>query len=495
MLKHSIDDWMNIIKVANPPAQRMFEQWYNSPAYIENTEIRNSARTILENWSTNEGSFTPQKEDYERDKWDRFFIHLDIHNSARGQRREEGGNIRTRRFANHAFISAGYTTITFMDGIKDAWNLSWQVQTIFTPTMDADNPGRLEENISPPQQHRGWPGPDNDYENDLGLANEIRRGKFTIQGAQYLSLQIRGTMVNENFKRPVYFCTGWHDMMTIVEQGNLSDFTTEMCNSSFIAISESGAKTENQSEGVNICVSPAPSDSTNGDLIVVGLMNFGSCKPLEYIRSPGGMIDFGSYTFITNILGGMDEEMVERYLENANEQQTDEDGMVQHDLVNDFIYGVLYDKFDDTGSPYNEIMRPAGDPISEPTSGMRAQIHKIKTIYETRSYDCFVNQWKKFGINWQEEDTDNFKILAWVLTEWPGKMDQVWRDSINATEIMPDEVANAIDYPIIMSEASYNRLIEIHNELSCNDTFDAPPYTDRPVRQSDYTLLSAATSA
>ena len=60
---------------------------------------------------------------------------------------------------------------------------------------------------------------------------------------------------------------------------------------------------------------------------------------------------------------------------------------------------------------------------------------------------------------------------------------------------MPDEVANAIDYPIIMSEASYNRLIEIHNELSCNDTFDAPPYTDRPVRQSDYTLLSAATSA
>ena len=73
MLNLSIDKWMKVIKVENPPAQRLMEQWYNSSAYRNNIEIRDRVRNLLVEWSDGQ----PRQEEYERDALDRYFIHMD----------------------------------------------------------------------------------------------------------------------------------------------------------------------------------------------------------------------------------------------------------------------------------------------------------------------------------------------------------------------------------------------------------------------------------
>ena len=49
-----------------------------------------------------------------------------------------------------------------------------------------------------------------------------------------------------------------------------------------------------------------------------------------------------------------------------------------------------------------------------------------------------------------------------------------------ASDIRPNEVHTVFSGrpSQYMSEEDYNRLIEIHNELSCNERFNAPPYAD-----------------
>ena len=69
---------VNGVKIGDltPKEQKIMEQWYQSPAYRENIELREKARNILSNMVAFGGK-QMSKKSYEKDIWDRYLIHIE----------------------------------------------------------------------------------------------------------------------------------------------------------------------------------------------------------------------------------------------------------------------------------------------------------------------------------------------------------------------------------------------------------------------------------
>ena len=457
MLNLSIDKWMKVIKVENPPAQRLMEQWYNSSAYRNNIEIRDRVRNLLVEWSDGQ----PRQEEYEREVFDRFFIHMDKHNIEYGSNRASQGTLD-----DVETIKAAYTSITFMAGLDAIYEgVEFEVTTIYTAEQDME--GDLRDKYDSPvyddvvhqNVERGYPG-------------------YAMKGLQYLSLQIRCSQVNTNFKRPVYFTSGWHDLITLGELSTQSDFGDAICQQSYLALSEHGAKNEAQSssDGTGFCLNPNPNDRriTNADFIAILHMTFGAANPNNMDTSQ-------VMNFPINIIGNAPENLVERYLEHVDQQQVT-DIMGQGEVVthsfNDYFRDLCDEHFTYEESPYFDIIERGNTPnrrIPPPSQSNMWTYLKVFMKLRDGPQKLFDEQWDKFGINMKgnAELLASFDFIKEISEKWGMYHEPPIDENEHVSTIAPNPILRMFHFPQEAgSKENWEALKQIHMEYSDGRVYD-----------------------
>jgi len=422
MLNHSTDNWINIIKVEFPNETRYIDEWYASPAYKENVDIRDEARAVLIRWFNNSHESIPSKKSYENQVLDVLFMHIDFRTD--------------KQFTNAKVpIHKSYRTLIFMDTTGD---IDWEIG--YLNNLHSGGFGTRELATYPIVMLPSA---------SLGSATDLA----------YTSVQIRGKSKNTSYERTLYYNTGWHDILVLGDASNNSAWTESVCQSSFIAMSEEGAESYSQEDGVKVCILPSEDTATNGDYVVVLHMYFIGASPDK--------IGFPVMNFVLDMLNAP-KTLVGKYIDDTDTQQVVGGGHLQTDVDILFTWAITADGlFSSSFSPYSEIV-DIPPPTNGDDEGLWEYLMPLIDIYQNREGEHISNQFKKFGV-----DFTNNKVLEYF--KWTIMMVERYGDfrigdhapNTLIQDIIPDTVRRIFENPTyVETEEQYNTLKRIHRELS-----------------------------
>jgi len=238
MLNHSTDKWVTILKVEFPTEQKLMEQWYQSPAYQANVDLREKARNILSEMVAFGGK-QMDKKSYERDIWDRYLIHI------------EGAGFVNMDTANYNYdfdnrdnIATYYRSLIFLAGSPST---TWYYQ------FD------VEDGVSYMRS---------EYATKTDLAITDSSGHISIMG-------VAETTNTDDTLRTAFFGTGWVPLSSVGENAQHSEMGDECMGGAIAGLNVNDILSPKLLNSVEICVQPSQISSvTIGDYLSVMVMSW-----------------------------------------------------------------------------------------------------------------------------------------------------------------------------------------------------------------------------
>lgn len=274
MLSHSTDKWATILKVEFPKEQKIMEQWYQSPAYRENIELREKARNILSNMVAFGGK-QMSKKSYEKDIWDRYLIHIE----AAGFQTQDTEPYNYD-FENKDFIPTYYRTLVFLFGTASSeWYYQFNTESISSHARS-------------------------EYARGTDMAISDSSGHISIMG-------ISETTNTDDTLRTAVFGTGWIPLSSVGENAQQSEMG-EICTAGAIAaIDVNDVLSLNTDRTVEICVQPSRIASvTVGDYLAIMIMSWSApetqgMQVLSYVKY---ILTKAPIGYLTRYLAAMDRQ-------------------------------------------------------------------------------------------------------------------------------------------------------------------------------------------